>query len=110
MFYLNVGYPDLRRALIQRGWIEIHDRNNDEIDLKFSLNSSEITQNTLRGKALVNHCRGEGSLTSKTALIETLSESQKFWASWMNEEINIKDYSVAGVDSFFPKSFIISNL
>ena len=56
---------------------------------------------------MVNHCRGEGSLTSKTALIETLSEGQKFWATWMNGDIGIPDYSIGGIDSFFPKSFVI---
>ena len=105
-----MGYPDLRKALLKRGWYEIFDKNNDDVHLKFALSSSEITQNTLRGKAMVNHCRGEGSLTSKTALIETLTESQRYWATWMKDEITIRDYSIAGIDSFFPKSFVITNI
>ena len=43
-FYLNVGYPDLRKALLKRGWYESHDKHDDTVDLKFALANSEITQ------------------------------------------------------------------
>ena len=44
-----------------------------------------------------------------------MTDGQRYWATWLAEKasglcnINIKDYSVGGIDSFFPKSFVISN-
>lgn len=113
---MNVGYPDLRFSLLKRGWIEVLDKNNDDVNLKFSFTHTNIDYHRLPKTAMVNHCWGEASMTCKTGLIETLTENFPYWASWLADEstgeakINIKDYSIGGVDSFFPKCFIISNM
>jgi len=111
---MGVGYPDLKAALLRRGWIETLDKESEKVDLKFTFSHSDINYQRLKSGALVNHCRAEGSLTCKTSLIETLSESQAYWASWLAKsgvaEIKLKGYSEGGIDSFFPKSFIISNI
>jgi hypothetical protein len=63
-----------------------------------------------------NHCRGEKCLTCKTDLIATLSESQKYYASWLaspetgEADISIKHFSEHGVDSFFPRCFVITRI
>lgn len=55
-------------------------------------------------------------MTCKTSLIETLTESQRFWTSWLTPEstevstISIPEFEKHGIDSFFPKSFVISNI
>ena len=55
-------------------------------------------------------------MTCKTSLIETLTENQTYWSSWLTPEsteestITIPDFGKHGVDSFFPKSFVISNI
>ena len=64
---------------------------------------------------MFNHCRAEGSMTSKTALIATLAENQNFWANWLTNkegeaEISIPGFDKHGVDSFFPKSFVVTNI
>jgi len=64
---------------------------------------------------IVNHCKGEGCITCKTSLIQTLAEGQEFWASWLADkdtgmvDVGIQDFGIGGIDAFFPKSFVISN-
>lgn len=38
-FILQIAYPDLRKSLLSRGWVEETDKNSLEFDLKFTLNS-----------------------------------------------------------------------
>ena len=54
-------------------------------------------------------------MTSKTALMKTLGETQNFWASWLtnqegNAQIKIPGYDKFGIDSFFPKSFVVTQM
>jgi len=72
---MSLGYPDLRAALLRRGWIESHNKMDDTVDLKFTPSSSDIEFHKLKPDTWINHCRAEGSMTCKTALIETLTES-----------------------------------
>ena len=83
---MNVGYPDLRQSLLKRGWIEIIVKNDDNVDLKFSFSHTNIDYHKLPKTAMINHCRGEASMTCKTGLIETLTENQNFWATWLANE------------------------
>jgi len=113
---MNLGYPDLRAALLRRGWVETNNKYDETVDLKFCNSSSDIEHHRLAPGALINHCRAEGSMTCKTALIETLTDAQHYWASWLTDKetgcanISLFDFERSGVDSFFPKSFIISNI
>ena len=115
-FFMNAGYPDLRAALLRRGWVESLNKHDDTVDLKFTLSSSDIEHSRLGEGTLINHCRAEGSMTCKTSLIETLCDAQQFWASWLGDketgraEINIAGFERSGIDAFFPKSFVISNI
>ena len=53
-------------------------------------------------------------MTSKTKLINTLNEGQRYWATWFaergtgNVNLSIRGYETGGVDSFFPKSFALN--
>lgn len=113
---MNVGYPDLRVALLRRGWKESLDKYDESVDLKFAFSHTDIDYHKLKKGCFINHCRAEGSMTCKTSLIETLTESQTFWTSWLTPEstevstISIPGYEKHGIDSFFPKSFVISNI
>ena len=73
-FYMNVGYPNFRNALISRGWVETQDINDHNVDLKFAFLSKDIDKNLLKSGSMFNHCRSEGSMTSKAALMTTLVE------------------------------------
>ena len=113
IFFMNVGYPDFKAALQKRGWIESLDKENEFLDLKFTFCHSDINYHKLKPGTLVNYCRAEGSLTCKTSLIETLSGNQAYWASWLSKsgetDLALSGFSKGGVNSFFPKSFVISN-
>lgn len=116
-FFMEINYSDLSDALIRRGWVPCGNEVSDhQLSLKFSLTSAHIDYYKLPKDALINHCRGESAITCKTQLIDTLTENFHFWASWFADkntgvsDIKIRDYSVAGVDSFFPKCFVLSNL
>ena len=57
---------------------------------------------------MINHNRGEACLTCKTDLVETLSDAQSYWTSWLTNEdgvakIAIPGFETAGIDAFFPK-------
>ena len=115
-FFMNAGYPDLKAALLRRGWTETLNKHDETVNLKFTLSSSDIEHHRLAPGVLINHCRAEGSMTCKTSLIETLNDAQHYWASWLTDKetglanISLHDFERSGVDSFFPKSFIISNM
>lgn len=46
-FVLQIAYPDLRKALIERGWREETDKSYNNYDLKFTLNAQDIPFNLL---------------------------------------------------------------
>lgn len=53
---MNVGYPDFRLSLLKRGWIEVLDKNIDDVNLKFSFSHTNIDYHRLPKTAMVNHC------------------------------------------------------
>ena len=77
-----IAYPDVRKCLLDRGWREETNKNVQHVDLKFSLNSQDIMYPIMKNNCIVNHNRGEGSITCKSGLIESLSDSPDFWISW----------------------------
>ena len=46
-FFVNAGYNDFKKALIRRGWVEVKDKNDHNLDLKFTLCHSEINHQLL---------------------------------------------------------------
>lgn len=106
----------MKVALLKRGWKETLDKYDDNVDLKFAFSHTDLDYLKLKKGCFINHCRAEGSMTCKTSLIETLTESQRFWTSWLTPEsteissISIPEFEKHGIDSFFPKSFVISNI
>ena len=83
---MNAGYNDLKKALVRRGWQECRDKYDDSVDLKFTLGHTDINHQRLKPGVIINHNRGEACMTCKTSLIETLSEAQGFWASWLADK------------------------
>ena len=112
-FSMQIAYPDLKRALLRRGWTETNDKDY-HFNLKFTLTSSDIVFHALRKQQIVNHNRGDANITCKSGLIETLTESCPYWISWLSsgwqgekEGKGIQNLKF-GVDSFFPRSFVLT--
>lgn len=83
--------------MIKRGWLESSTKSDETVDLKFTLCHTDI--NLQLSKGIINHCRGENSLTAKTMLIDTLNENQTFWASWLADlETGEAKISLTGYD------------
>ena len=45
---MQIAYPDLREALLKRGWVEEHDKSSLDFDLKFTLSHQDILFHALR--------------------------------------------------------------
>lgn len=50
VFILAGGYPDIRKALKRRGWVENKDPSSPCFDLKWTLKSRDIDHNILTDK------------------------------------------------------------
>lgn len=54
-------------------------------------------------------------MTCKTDLIDTVTTSQRYWATWMADTetgeatVSIPHYSTDGADSYFPKCYHLNN-
>jgi len=113
-FILQIAYPDLRDALLRRGWEEEHDKSSLTFDLKFTLSWQDILYHALQPGQIVNHNRGSNNLTCKSKLISSLHESPTFWLSWLTPArqqktpLSIEGIS-KGVDAFCPKSFELTS-
>lgn len=82
-FIITIAYPDLRNSLLARGWVEEADKNSLDFDLKFTLNSQDIIFSALQKGQIINHNRGEGNMTCKSMLVESLNETPHYWLSWL---------------------------
>jgi len=47
VFICTGGYPDIKRALKQRGWVENKDPTSPCFDFKWTLKTKDIDHNTL---------------------------------------------------------------
>ena len=107
--------PDLKKALVMRGWSEVKDKFDESVDLVFTYCPNELNRRKLKPGSYINHQRGECNMTCKNYLLRTLRMSCEYAGVWMcNEDsgesrVSLPGYDVGGMDSFFPKSFIINN-
>ncbi len=85
------GYPDVKKALKKRGWVENKDPLSPCFDLKWTLKSKDIDHNTLSDTQLVNHFNKAAAITTKVGLTHNLNN-----LIWFN---NID------IDTFYPRCF-----
>lgn len=91
VFICHECYPDLRDALLRRGWVQNFDETSPHFDLKWVLGANSIDYDALRPQQMVNHFEQNRNLTTKVGLTLSLRNSQ-----W-----NIG----ADADSFYPRAF-----
>ena len=77
------------------------------VDLKFVLSGMDMNHSYLKKGCLFNHNRGEGHLTCKTGLTESLHKNVPWTGSWYPMEKS--DPEGFGVDNFFPRSHLVGS-
>ena len=125
----------MRRALRARGWVEVkcykklsniagymsspvkganlglestmNRQFDNNIDLKFVLSAQDANHSNLKKKCLINQNRGEGHLTCKSGLKESLHRAYNQMACWYPMEHC--DPAGIGPESFFPRSHVINS-
>ena len=132
-----IGYPAMRRALRARGWIEvkcykklhniagytsspgckgnftpgfestINRQFENNLDLKFVLSAQDANFQNLKKGCLLNQNRGEGNLTCKSGLKESLWRAYHHMGCWYPMEKC--DPIGVGPESFFPRTHVIQS-
>ena len=77
------------------------------LNLKFAVNVEDLPFHLLNKDCYTNHNRGEGKMTTKTGITETLAEDYQFTNNWVPSDAI--DPNGLGYAAWFPRSFIISN-
>lgn len=114
-FFLSDKMPDLKKALMMRGWSEVKDKFDESVDLVFTYCPNELNRRKLKPGSFINHQRGECNMTCKNYLLRTLRMSCEYAGVWMCDEetgesnVSLPGFEVGGMDAFFPKTFIINS-
>lgn len=96
VFIIKGKYPDLRKALLARGWTENEDKKSTFYDLRWTTKISDINFSILKPKQMVNHFDNNACLTSKYGIIKSLR--------------SILYCEGIDIDKFFPKAFDMSDV
>jgi hypothetical protein len=96
VFICFTGYPDMRKALLNRGWHENHDQDSLFFDFKCSLSSKNIEHDKVEKIQILNHFENSGEITRKVRLSYNLR--------------NLKWFRDINIDTFFPRSYDISEM
>ena len=91
VFIVSQGYPEIKRALEERGWIENPDYESNCFHFKFTLRSKDIDYSTLSDNQIVNHFGKATTITTKSGLCKSIKNS--VWACSEDP------------DTYFPKCF-----
>jgi len=86
---------ELKKSLLERGWVENPDANSPCFDLKFALQGREIEYKNIKDFQLVNHYEKNIAITTKLGLTKTLRNSV-----WIND---------LSEDSFYPSCFDLND-
>lgn len=81
VFIVTGGYPEFKKALRERGWVQNLDCHSPCFDMKFTLQGREIDYKNLLDFQMVNHYEKNGVITTKQGLSKTLRNSV-----WINDK------------------------
>ena len=95
VFIVTGGYPELKKALRERGWVQNPDSSSPCFDLKYTLQGREVDYDHLLEFQMVNHFQKNGVITTKLGLTKSLRNS-----TWMND---------VSQDNFYPKCYDLND-
>ena len=72
VFAMTGWYPCVKQALLDRGWYLNPDPSSSYFDLKWSLRSCDVSQETLQPWQLTNHFLKNIAITTKIGLLRSL--------------------------------------
>lgn len=78
VFIVTGCYPDVRDALVRRGWRQNPDEASPHFDLKWTLKTSEVGFTKLAAAQRANHFSKAGCITTKAGLIHTLQDAHAY--------------------------------
>ena len=96
IFIIIGGYPDLRKALEDRGWIENPDPYSKNFHLKWALKKIDINYEQLQPHQLVNHFDKNITVTTKVGLARNIKN-----LIWHQNE---------NIDEIFPKCYDLNDV
>ena len=98
MFCIVGTYPDVRRALLQRGWIENRDSDSAHYDLKWTRNAR--VPGTIQEWQLFNHFPRNYELSVKWQLYENIKQGRKNM-SFLSMIPRCFRFDAKGIEEFF---------
>ena len=90
------GYPDMRKALINRGWVENVDPTSNFFDFKCALSARNVDFYSIKKNQFVNHFEKNTELTRKVALSKNLR--------------NLIWFRNIDVNKFYPRCYDLSDI
>ncbi|RYG42114.1 hypothetical protein EON68_02250 [archaeon] len=78
VFIITGEYPDIRDALVARGWKQNPDKESPHFDMKWTLKSNEISHGALLAAQYANHCQRATCITTKAGLTHTIRVAHHF--------------------------------
>jgi len=105
---INNGSPAANKVQYMGTGLEstMNRQFDQNVDLKFVLSAQDANHNNLKKGCLMNQNRGEGNLTCKSGLKESLMRSYVNTGCWYPMEQC--DPLGVGPESFFPRSHVIN--
>ncbi|CAM9990780.1 unnamed protein product, partial [Discosporangium mesarthrocarpum] len=94
VFVLTGWYPCVKKALLDRGWVQNNDRDSPFFDLKWTLHSQDIRATGIKPWQLCNHFFKNVAITTKAGLLGNL-RNLKWFANTDSKEVFPRGYNLS---------------